>query len=272
MLSRIVFILITLFWLTMNVLLWREEFGSHPDIGSAVPVELVWQKILTAPDSSSLVVVHHGKRIGLCHWITGISKEWATVGEENVPAGMPRKVRGYELRLEGSAVTATLTNRVRFEGHLELAQNRQWRTLDARLALRPLAWKIHASAAEQTLQWTAEADGERFERVFKFSELQNPAALLRGIAGPLADELLAELDAPAPASPFAPSPAVRWEAYEDHWRVGRTEMPVYRLQTRLLDRYLVRLLVSRVGEILQVELPNDLVLTNDQLTRSRPGA
>src|SRR5512147_469945 len=115
MLSRIVFILITLFWLTMNVSLWRKEFGSHHAAGSAVPVELVWQKILTAPDSSSLVVFHHGTRIGICHWTTGISKEWAAVGEENVPSGMPRKVRGYELRLEGSTLTATPTNRIRFE-------------------------------------------------------------------------------------------------------------------------------------------------------------
>jgi hypothetical protein len=51
-------------------------------------------------------------------------------------------------------------------------------------------------------------------------------------------------------------------------RVGHTDVPVYRLRTRLLDRFVVTIFVSRVGEILRVELPYDVVLKNDQLLPS----
>ena len=47
--------------------------------------------------------------------------------------------------------------------------------------------------------------------------------------------------------------------------VGRTELRVYRLEARLLGRYRAVLIVSPVGEILRVELPDDLVMVNEAL-------
>ena len=63
MASRLTFIAITLFWVVMNILLWRSEFGAGR-AGSPVPVAAVWQKILTAPDNSSLTVIYKGRKIG----------------------------------------------------------------------------------------------------------------------------------------------------------------------------------------------------------------
>jgi len=40
----------------------------------------------------------------------------------------------------------------------------------------------------------------------------------------------------------------------------------YRLQTRLLDRFQALIFVSSVGEILRIELPDEIILVNDQLT------
>ena len=39
---RIFFAAIAGFWLVMNFLLWRSQSGAHSQIGSAVPVEVVW--------------------------------------------------------------------------------------------------------------------------------------------------------------------------------------------------------------------------------------
>ena len=50
MIPRITFLAITMFWVVMNVLLWRTEYGVRGS-GIAVPVDLVWRKILTAPDA-----------------------------------------------------------------------------------------------------------------------------------------------------------------------------------------------------------------------------
>jgi hypothetical protein len=47
--------------------------------------------------------------------------------------------------------------------------------------------------------------------------------------------------------------------------VRHASVRAYRLKTRILDRYDIVIFVSRVGEILRVELPDEIVLTNDQL-------
>ena len=62
--SRILFILIAGFWITMNFLLWRAEYSSQGG-GEEVPVKLVWRKILTAPDSSSLSIYQQGEKFSL---------------------------------------------------------------------------------------------------------------------------------------------------------------------------------------------------------------
>ena len=51
--SRLVFIGITIFWVTMNALLWRAEYGSRGS-GSAMSPEVVWQKILTQVEAIGL--------------------------------------------------------------------------------------------------------------------------------------------------------------------------------------------------------------------------
>ena len=59
---------------------------------------------------------------------------------------------------------------------------------------------------------------------------------------------------------------LRWEARNDWLKIGHSQVRVYRLHTRLLDRYQAVVVVSRVGEILRVELPNGLLLVNEALT------
>jgi hypothetical protein len=263
MLARAVFVGIALFWVTMNALLWRAEFGNRP--GNVVPVELVWEKILTSPDSSSLVILHHGNKIGLCQWLTGIGESWAEVSDENLPSGAPAQIRGYRLHVEGTAMVESLSNRLRFEATLKLGQNREWQELYARVGLRPVTWEIQSASADRTIRLKADADGARFERVLKFSELQNPFVLVRELAGPVAGELFEGVALPGVPLNSLAGAGLQWEAREDELPVGHTQVKVYRLQARLLDRYQVTLFVSRVGELLRVELPNDLVLANDLL-------
>ncbi len=69
--SRIFFAAIAGFWLVMNYLLWRSQSAAHTAIGSEVPPEIVWDKILTAPDNSSLEIYDHDQKIGFCHWTGG---------------------------------------------------------------------------------------------------------------------------------------------------------------------------------------------------------
>lgn len=266
--SRAVFILVAGFWVTMNVLLWQTEFGSRKT-GGAVPVPIVWEKILTAADDSSLTVYHDDKLVGACHLQTEVGEEWSKVGDQNMPSGRPGKGRGYSLRLDGSVVIPELTNRFRFEGDLKLDKHRVWQELNSRLTMRPLVWQIHSVATNKYVHIKMEGGPSPLDLVVKFSDLQNPAALTSKLLGASLGELAAE------AGLAWNTPAVelglKWDAYEDSIHIGRTSVQVYRLHTHLMDRYDVDAIVSRAGEILRVDFPGNFVLINDRLAAAGEG-
>ena len=263
--SRVVIILVTGFWLTMNVLLWQTEFGSRKSRGT-VPVETVWEKILTAADDSSLTIFHQGKLIGACHLRTAVGDEWSRISDENIPTGPPAKGRGYDLRLDGSAVVPQLTNRVRFDGELKLDKSREWQELSGRVTLRPVTWEIHSISAQRTVHFKAQGMESGLDVVLQFSDLKNPVVLAYKLLGPAAAELATEAGLQTtPKNTSTAGLGVKWDAQEDLIRIGRTPVQVYRLHTRVLERYDVTAIVSRAGEILRVELPEEVTLINDRL-------
>ena len=266
--SRAIFILVTGFWITMNVLLWQTEFGSRKNTG-AVPVQLVWEKILTAADDSSLTVFHSDKLVGACHLQTQVGEEWSKIGDDNMPTGRPTKGRGYRLRLDGSVVVPELTNRFRFEGDLKLDKRRNWEDVNARLTMRPYTWEIHSVAADQNIRFKMVGGLAPLDIVLRFSDLRNPAVLGYKLLGPAAGELAAEVGVLGNAPTMAMG--VKWDAREDSLRIGRTLVQVYHLHTKIMDRYEIDAIVSRAGEILRVNLPGEFVLVNDRMAATGEG-
>jgi len=187
MLYRGVLLVLAVFWVAMNVLLWRAEFGQHGGEGARVPAAVIWQKILTAPDSSSLAVLRNGKRIGFCHWSTRISEELSEINSDDSAAAVRLTPRpsGYRLQLEGNVAFDGPTNRLRFDGSVRLAGDKSWEEFTLRLNLRPATVEIHASSAERALRLAMVEEEVRSERVIRFDELRNPEVLLRE-AGPVA--------------------------------------------------------------------------------------
>ena len=269
--SRVVFIAVAGFWLTMNVLLWQTEFGSRKNSGT-VPVEIVWEKILTAADDSSLTVFKDGKLVGACHMQTQVGEEWSKISDDNIPSGRPQKGRGYRLRMDGSAVLTELTNRFRFEGELRLDKNRVWQDMHARVTLRPYIWDIRSTAAEQKLYLKVQGGAAPFDVVLAFSDLQNPVTLTYKLLGPSAGDLAAEAGLTVAAgNASAVALGVKWDAHEDSIRIGRTAVQVYRLHTRLMDRYEITAIISRAGEILRIDTPGGYRLVNDRLSATVEG-
>jgi hypothetical protein len=266
MLARATLAILTAFWVTMNVLLWRAEYGSTPALGSTVPPEVVWDKILTAPDSSSLTIFYKGKKIGFCHWITSVGEDLAKMSSgETPPEGMVRKIAGYRLELNGNVMLSD-TDRLRFDSHLDLGTDCNWRNFDVRLGLRPSSWEVQSVASEQTVRLNWQDDAQRYNRVIKFSELENPQALLQEFVGPLGASALGSLDLPVPQDRArTPTLSVHWQARQDSAKFGHSSIRAYRLEANLIDRFKAVVFVSRVGEILRVELPEGIVLANDQL-------
>jgi len=267
--SRLCFVLTAGFFLTMNVLLVVSEFGGGNKLGSAVPAEIVWQKVLTAPDNSTLEIRHHGVKIGLGRWMPAVGEDLATgrrLAEGAPPEGMVRTLSNYTIDFEGNLAFADST-RFRFSCDLKLSTNQVWQQFNLKLSARPAVWEIHSVAADQTVQFTSDEGDGRTQRTIKFADLQNPQKFLAELGDPALPGIAAAMGLGLPSSPAATvSLGLEWEARTDWLPIGHTQMRVYRLEARLLGRFRAVILVSLEGEILRVELPDDIVLTNDVLT------
>src|SRR5690349_18700072 len=102
--SRLPLLLAAAFFVLMNALLWRAEFGTRHQSGNTVPVETVWQKMLLAPDSSRLEIRHHGKKIGYGTWAPLVADASGSRLLEDLPAedGMIAEPAGYSVDFGGT--------------------------------------------------------------------------------------------------------------------------------------------------------------------------
>lgn len=269
--SRLFFLLVTSFFVTMNVLLWRAEFAGRGQAGSTVPPEVVFRKMLLAPDDSRLEIRHHRAFAGSLTWSPSIGEEHAPsriMTDEPSPEGMIKKVSGYNLLCDGFLALDANT-RVRFEFHIRLNTNYVWQDWRLRLNLRPApqAWEVRSVAAEQTLRFISEDDAGISERIFKFSELNNPEKVLRDLGGPFLPGTLMALGIPLHAPSTSPlSLGLTWQARSDRLPIGHAHIKGYRLKARLLDRFEAAIFVNNLGEVLRVDLPDEIVLMNMGLT------
>jgi hypothetical protein len=263
MLPRVTFLSIAAFWIAMNILLWRSEYGSRGS-GIPVPVDLVWRKILTAPDASPLTVYQGGQKNGFCQFSTSIEQAMAALNEELPPEGTVGHA-GYQIRFDGNISLGEFTNRFKFGGRLHFSSFHVWRELSLKISAHGAAVEIHSTATNQTVHLKITGDGAVIERDFTFADFQNPNTLLRTFAGDFGGGLLGDLDLPAvPQTATALASNLRWEAHRDRLMVGRESVSVYRLETRVLDHPIV-IYVSTLGEILRVELPGGMIATLDQM-------
>jgi hypothetical protein len=266
MFQRLLFLTIVAFFATMNVLLWRVEFGGSDRFGSPVPVEVVLRRILNAPDDSALEIRRDGKRIGYCHWIAGAAEELemeTPAALEGMPEGMVQKPTSYAVHMEGGVLTGPVEQRLRLSLDLKLSGEQDWRELTLRLGNEPRIWEVKASAVERTVQIGFGVDGSVGTRQFTFDELKDPRQLALEMGGPVAAVWLPILSQIRGRNGFMPELA--WEARTDWMLVGGTRVQVFRLQARLAERHELKVLVSRSGEIMRVDLPGGLSLVNEVL-------
>lgn len=277
---RLAFLAITAFFVTMNVLLWRSEFRPQGE-GTPVPLAGVWERILRAPDDSDLEIFHQRKKIGHLRWAANAG-ELATTNtppaDDNLQEGMVRKVGGYTIDiLDGRLDLGEARKRVRFTMNTTFSTNHQWQAFSVQFVQRPMSLDVGASATNETLSVSFRQGDETTSRTFTFAQLRDPKALLQAVAGPvplgwLTGGLLGGLGESGASPELAALPALQklslglqWDSRQDWLKVGSAKLRCYRLQTRLLEKQQVIVYVSRVGEILRVELPGELVLQNTRM-------
>ena len=264
MIPRISFVLIAAFWVVMNVLLWRAEYGSHGgDI--TVPVDLVCRKIVTAPDSSSLSVYQDGQRMGFCEFSTSVEQEMAQLDAEQMPPEGLAATAGYQLRLNGNIALGDFTNRVQFDARVTFSARDEWRRLDLKISMRTQGFKITAVATNQTVSLETTEKGEPVDsREFTFSQLENPATLVEALGGDASSGFYLPL---TQQNTSALVQSIHWQAHRERLMVGREAVSVYCLETRIFGNRVV-IYVSTLGEILRVELPGNISAMLDQWSRS----
>jgi hypothetical protein len=262
------------FWAVMMGLLWRSEYGTPQASGTPIPAGLVWEKMLTAPDVSTLQILFQGTNVGFCRWSASAGQETARALTADHVTGAPELVgppRGYRLDLDGTVSLPEYGVRVSAELTLALDRDLNWQEFQARFKPRPDFYELRALAAERTLSIRASSDGVDYHRVLTFDELRNPQPLLRELGGPLFPAVLASLGLPLTTNIFGRlSLAASWQARQDWLQVGRNRLRVYRLETRLVDRSRLGLCISPVGELLRAELPGDILLQHEALGNFPP--
>ena len=269
---RFLFPPIVIFFVTMNYLLWRHEFSSTSRLGKTVPVEVVWQKMLTAPDDSSLDISKGRKKLGYLRWVANIDEPEATgkvSTDESQPEGMVKTLTGYKLDLDGTYLYAEPNQRIRFNLHLDFTTNRVWRKFEARIGLKPSFVEIKANAEARVVNLAFETDGERTEKILTFDDLREPGKILEEFGIPMIPGLipfsLPTLGGTKSTNAPALNLGLEWQARNEWMPMGHSRVHVYRLETTFLQKYKIVIFTSRVGEILRVELPGDLILLNEAL-------
>jgi len=262
--ARIAFGAVTIFWVTMNVLLWRMEYGSQGG-DMPVPLQLVWRKILTAPDASSLSVYQKGDRTGYCELSTSVGQQMAAM-DENKPPPEGFSVRaGYQLHFAGNVSLGDFTNRLKFDGHVSFSPQRTWQEVNLKITAHQATVEIRSQSTNQLVQVRITGDSGSIERTIPFSELANPGALLQAFFGNLADTLLGTIDLPD-FTPITGMQTVEWTARRTRLKIGTEYVPVYRLETTVLG-HVVSVDVSTLGEILRIRLPDNVTAIIDELNR-----
>jgi hypothetical protein len=246
------------FWMVMNWLLWRSIHSGHQVMGNKVPASLVWKKIVTAPDNSSLEILHYNERIGFCNWAVQAGETPIITGKMEE---LTKTLTGYTMTLDGRASFSSNTV-VHINASLKLSTNENWQEFHAHVNLRPNTWEVFANSVQQRLKLQVTDESGTWQKTFKFADLEDPDKLMQDLG---IDPSVAMLGAMIPGRKnglASIASSMKWEAYADTMQFGHSRVGVYRLETRALGQKIF-IFVSKVGEILWVELPDKIVFRNE---------
>lgn len=277
---KAILLLLTSFWLVMNVLLVRSEFGSGKEIGGSVPVSMVWHTMLNAPDDSALAIVGQGERIGSLRWVPVLGEDTSGSSlhqQVTAPEGMVSALKNYRIETEGNLNTGP-ASRVRFAWNMTLSTNHHLQEFTARLGNRPATWQLKGNTSRNQLEVRHESyDKVVWEQAMSMDALRHPELLLaaaslgetsKSSASGLSISSLQAL-ASSGVSEGSGSASfwerIQWRASHEWMRLGSSKVRVYRLDATLSQTIKASVLVSRVGEILKVTLPGDWVLINEAI-------
>lgn len=275
-LSNAARVLITGFWLGMNLGLVRTELGSRTGAGAAsVPVQAVLRKIVTAEEICPLEIRHQDRRIGFCKWTTGVMRDPAETEGSPGQEGMVKRVLGYNINLDGNVDLTAIRTPMHFNFAMELAPQLTWRRVELTLRSAAGECRVGAESAAGQLWLAVAVPGlPTVTNTLRLAEARDPETVLGFVARAVPDSgqaaLLPGVLAARGVDGFrgVDSDLARGQAalraYNSVLRVGSADVRVYVLELAVSGRERARAYVSRFGEILRVELPSQITLHNTE--------
>jgi hypothetical protein len=251
----------------MSYLLWKSEIRGRFQPGNEVPVELVWEKILTSPDNSNMEIRRRGKRIGYLRWSASIGEEITTGKrtELDAPVGMVRQLTSYTIDADGGFTGLDNSQNFKFFTSVKFATNFSWQEFSVRLNQRPFTAEVRGIDAEKIARFRLSDTVNEWEQEVPLEDLKNPKKLAVKFGGPLVGNAVGMLMEEGVSKAQRTASALKWQAQNDWLVVGYAQFRVYRLRAQIAENQEVVVYVSRVGEIMKVELPNEVILVNDEL-------
>lgn len=267
MLNRLLFIVLAAFWLTMSYLLWKSEIRGRFQPGNEIPAEIVFEKILTSPDNSNLEIRRRGKRIGYLRWTASIGEVAATGrrSDLNAPVGMVRQLSDYTIDADGGFNNLEGVQNLKFFTSVRFSTNYNWQEFSVRLSQRPFIAEVRGNQADQSATFRLSDSENEWEKQVPLEDLKNPKKLAVSFGGPVVGNAVGMLMDEGVAKARRTASELKWTAHNDWLRVGYAQLRVYRLSAPLGEKQEIVVYVSRVGEIMKVELPNEVTMVNDEL-------
>lgn len=291
------------FWVLMNALLWRAEYGGGAR-GNPLPVSNVLSRIMETPDPSELDIYLGQEKWGSCRWmVVQVGQEGPSPGEASATladqevdleaaemSGLIRDITAFTISLDGYLQWEDRPRGIRFMLQLEMTPARDWVALDGKVGM--LGTWLHLHADQKSEQFTVELDQDGSRTAFEWGlqELKDPRQWVQklsdqGVLPPLVLPLLmGALDwipslpealsdsGVSSASSLAHSPdlssnaeGATWSAFSDWLNVAHSRLRIYRLEGPYGEALPFQVTVNRAGEILLVELPRGLKLSNQSV-------
>ena len=282
MIRHLPFAIITVFFLVMNYQLYQKDFKQVDAEGAKVPLEMVWGRMLRAPDESFLYMFQDKKRLGSMRWsaeAVELVTESTTNNVQYTTEGMVRNPANYLVDIRsGHLLLGKDYGNVNFDMSANFSTNNEWQTFEFGLHQKPIKFQVLANATNETLRinWI---DSERLtEHLFTFDELRDPAAIAGKLFGPLplaqfTGGLLTGLGGGMAGMSDDPrfnigallKVGISIESFQDWLKIGHSRLRCYRITITLPDQRAANVYISRIGEILRVTLPNKIEFRNARL-------
>ena len=281
-------ILTGLFWLGMNVLLWRSEYGGGSQ-GNPLPVKTVISKILDTPDPSELDIFYQQQQVGHCRWVVtqlgrgDIQDDAAdTVDidddvdlEAAEMSGLIRDIHSYIINVDGYVQLGEDPRRVRFMLNIRLNRKWEWIRFDSKIGFKNQWMHLHADKEDEAFLLEIEQEETKWETQLSFEQLKNPQALVGQLAqeNPLIAVTLTPLMGLLGSANQSESVtslqtidwAKNWSAFSDWMTIAHSRMRIYRLESREGRKSGFTITVNRAGEIISVNAPRKISLRNENV-------